>query len=91
MTISQILYGQDHIWDIYVLGLKTKVFCRKNNQIHFPIPTHSAKIVLIVWLKTSQMPQNLLAQFACQSSKVWDIIEKKHHLASVVRVPNDKS
>jgi hypothetical protein len=25
------------IWDLYVLGLKTKVFCRKNNQIYFPM------------------------------------------------------
>ena len=40
MAISQILYGQYHIWDIYilyVLGLKTKLFCWNNNQIHFPM------------------------------------------------------
>ena len=24
-------YGQYHIWDIFGLGLKSKVFCRKNN------------------------------------------------------------
>ena len=36
LASSQILYGQYHIWDIYVLGLTTKVFGRKNNQIHFP-------------------------------------------------------
>ena len=29
MAISQILYCQYHIWDLYVLGLKTKVFCTK--------------------------------------------------------------
>jgi len=35
MAISQILYGQylGFIWDSYVLGLKTKVFCRKKNQM----------------------------------------------------------
>ena len=39
-AISQILYSQYHIWDIfviYVLVLKTKVFGRKNNQLNFPI------------------------------------------------------
>ena len=25
------------IWELYVLDLKTKVFCRKKNQIHFSI------------------------------------------------------
>jgi hypothetical protein len=35
--IFQILYGQYHIWDLYVLGLKTNVFCRKNNQVHLPM------------------------------------------------------
>ena len=29
---------------VYILDLKTKVFCRKENQLHF----HRAKIVLIV-------------------------------------------
>ena len=41
VAISKILYGQYHTWDLfailYVLGLKTKVFCRENNQIHFPM------------------------------------------------------
>jgi hypothetical protein len=36
-ALSQILYGQYHIWELYVLDLKTKVFCRKKIQIHFPI------------------------------------------------------
>ena len=41
-AISQILYGQYHIWElfrsyIYVSDLKTKVFCKENNQIHFPV------------------------------------------------------
>ena len=25
------------IWELYVLDLKTKVFCRKKNQMHFPM------------------------------------------------------
>ena len=25
------------IWELYVLDLKTKVFCRKKNQLHFPM------------------------------------------------------
>ena len=25
------------IWELYVLDLKTKVFCRKQNQLHFPM------------------------------------------------------
>ena len=25
------------IWELYVLDLKTKVFCRKENQLHFPM------------------------------------------------------
>ena len=31
MTISQIIFGQYHIWDIFGLGVKSKVFCRKKN------------------------------------------------------------
>jgi hypothetical protein len=41
VAISQSLKGKYHIWDIYVLGLKTKFFCRKNNQFHFPIDTNT--------------------------------------------------
>ena len=25
------------IWELYVLDLKTKVICRKENQLHFPM------------------------------------------------------
>ena len=25
------------IWELYVLDLKSKVFCRKENQLHFPM------------------------------------------------------
>ena len=25
------------IWELYVLDLRTKVFCRKDNQLHFPM------------------------------------------------------
>ena len=43
------------------------------------------KWVLIVWPKIPQMPQNLSAQFVCQSPKVLDFNEKRLHWASVVR------
>ena len=36
-ALFQILYGQYHIWELYVLDLRTQVFCRKKNQIHFPM------------------------------------------------------
>jgi hypothetical protein len=42
------------------------------------------KWVLRVWLKITQMPQNLSAQFVCPSPKVWDFDEKRLHWASVV-------
>ena len=32
MAISQILYSQYHVWDLYVLGLKSKDFCKNNNN-----------------------------------------------------------
>ena len=25
------------IWELHVLGIKTKVFCRKKNKLHFPM------------------------------------------------------
>ena len=31
MAIFKILYGHHHIWDIFGLGLKSKVFIEKNN------------------------------------------------------------
>ena len=31
MAISQIIFGQYHIWDIIGLGVKNKVSCGKNN------------------------------------------------------------
>ena len=42
------------------------------------------KRVLILWLKITQMPQNLSAQFVCPSAKVLDFNEKRLHWASVV-------
>ena len=36
MAISQIIYEQYHIWDIYVLSLKTKVFVGKTTKSLFP-------------------------------------------------------
>ena len=31
------IYYFGSIWELYVLDLKTKVFCRKENQLHFPM------------------------------------------------------
>ena len=72
-----------YIWDLYVLSLKTKVFCRENNQIHFPMDNgpHIAKIVLIVQPK---MPLKMSAQFVYPRPKVWDTIKESLHWASVV-------
>ena len=39
-ALTQILYGQNLIlgaFGSYVLDLKTKAFCRKKNQLHFPM------------------------------------------------------
>ena len=46
------------------------------------------KWVLIVWPKIPQMPQNLSAQFVCQSPNVWDLDEIRLYWASVVRAGN---
>jgi hypothetical protein len=67
MAISQILYSQymGFIWDSYVLGLKTKVFCRKKpNAQNYRQETYSAKMGAVVWPK---IPPNFLPQFACRS------------------------
>ena len=64
----------------YICRDQTKVFCRKNSQIHFT----SAKMMLIVWPKIPQMPQKCSAQFVYPSPKVWDIIEKWLYRASLV-------
>ena len=67
----------EFIWDLYVLGLKSKVVSKKqpNTQNHGQ-RTHIAKMGAVVWLKIPKMPQNLLIQFVCPSPKVWDIIKK---------------
>ena len=58
------------IRELYVLDLKTKVFCRKKNQLHFPMDKGiTTRIVLIVWLEIPQMPQ-ISAQFDCPSPKI---------------------
>ena len=59
------------IWDLYVLGLKFKVFCKNNNQV--------LKIMdkgLTVWPKIPKMPLHFSAKFVCPSPKVWDSQEK---------------
>jgi hypothetical protein len=49
-AISQILYGQYRIWDWYVLGLKSKSICKKNepNTQNHGQGTHSAKVGIVV-------------------------------------------
>ena len=43
-----------------------------------------SKWVLVAWLKISQMPRNLSAQFVFSTPKVLDFNEKSLHWASVV-------
>ena len=47
MAGSQILYSQFHTWDIFGLGLKSKVFCRTNNWI-IKIMDRVPKLLVIV-------------------------------------------
>ena len=63
-AISLILSGQYHIWELYLLDLKSKVFCKKINQIHTQKHgqgTHSAKIGTVVWPKIPKMPLHFSA------------------------------
>ena len=61
------------VWELYVLDLKTKVFCRKEKEpatFSHGQGTHSTKIVLIVWPEIAQMPNKFSAQFVCPSPKI---------------------
>ena len=49
--------------------------------------THCIKMGADIWQKIPQIPQNLSAQFVCQSPKVLDIYEKRLPWASLVRDP----
>ena len=73
------------ICELYVLDLNPTVFCRKKNQLHFPMDigqgTHSGKLVLIAWPKISQMHQKNSAQFDCPSPTVSKFWKKKHSLS----------
>ena len=47
MAISQIFHGQYYIWDIFGLGLKSKVFFIEKKQLNngnYEQATHSAKM-----------------------------------------------
>ena len=59
-------------WELYVLDLKTNIFCRKKDPatLSHEQGTHSAKIVPIVWLEIAKMPPKISAQFVCPSPKV---------------------
>ena len=64
---------------LYVFGLKTKVLCRKKNQIHFPMDKGTYP----------QMPQKISAHFVCPSPKVRNFWKKKLSLG--VRSPCPRS
>ena len=68
-------------------GYKGLVFCRNNGWImeNMDKGLTVPKLVLIVWPKILQMPQNLSAQFICPSTKDLDFNEKRLYWASVVR------
>ena len=79
MANFQILHGQYHIWDIFGLWMKSKVFfCRKNIRIieimenRLTVP----KWVLIVRLKIPQTPQNLFSRFG-QFAQQFEMLLKK--------------
>ena len=84
MAISQILFGQYHIWDIFWLGLKTKVFCGKNNWM-MEIMNKGLTVpkwgLIVVRPKIPQIPQNLFGQ----SAQKFEISLKKD--SSGVRSP----
>ena len=74
MAISQIIFGQHHILDVFGSGLKSTVFCGKN----------SAKI----GGDADCLAQNTQKKFHPIfriGPKIWDIVEKRLHWASVVR------
>ena len=59
------------------LGLKTKVFCRKqSNTQNQGQGTHSAKMGAVAQLKIPQMPPKFSAQFFCPSPKVKNFQKK---------------
>ena len=66
------------IWDLYVLSLKTKVFCRKNNQI---LKTMDKGFTVPRWVLQfgriyPKCPQNLRPNLSAQAQK-FGIFEKK--------------
>ena len=72
-AIFQFLYGQYHNWELHIcVRPENQSFCRKKQPITFSHGhvTHSAKIVLIVWPKIPQMPENNSAQNVCPSPNV---------------------
>ena len=74
------------IWELYVLDLKTKVFCRKKNQLHFRMEEcqNSANSLP----KIPQLPHKISAQFVCPSPKVSNFWKKNSLWVSVVLVFN---
>ena len=81
MAISQILLIQYQIWDVFGLGLKSKVFCRKKNENYRP-GTHSAKMGADSLAKNNP---KFIRPICPIGPKVWDIIEKRLHRVSVFR------
>ena len=71
-AISQILYGQYHIWDLYVLGLKTKGFLweKQPDTLSHGQGTHSAKKSADSLSENTPNASKHSAQFVCPSPKV---------------------
>ena len=76
MAISQILFGQYHIWDIFWLGLKTKVFLWKKqlNDGNHEQGTHSAKMGADS--SSAENTPNTPKFIRPICPKVWDIVKK---------------
>ena len=86
MDISQILYDQYHIWNtlfgIYVLGPKTKVFCRKINQIHVSMSQNSADSSA----KNTPNAPKFISPICLPKPKNFDFLKKSSLWMSVVRL-----
>ena len=86
IAISQILFGQYHTWNIFGLGLESKVFVWKKqlNDGNYGHGTHSAKMGADTSAKN--IPK-FIRPICPIGPKGWVILEKRLHWVSVVCGP----
>ena len=80
---SQILYGQYLIWELYVLGLKTKVFLQRK-QSNTQNDGQGVNVGALVWPKIPKVTQTFRPNLSAEAQK-FEIFEKKLSLG--VRIP----